>query len=92
MSRPKMTQPTLGELTGGHETIGLHNIHEVLGEKMPEMPMNRVGRLRLLNALQDRFGMNFRNIPGVMDTISDFDKHIADHEVISKNKESQDGG
>lgn len=71
---------------GSSGKVSLENICDILGDKMPEMPHNRVGRLRLVHALQERFGVNFRNIPGVRDTIAEFDKNIEAENLAKMNR------
>lgn len=78
---------SMRELMGGDDAkISLSNLHEFLGDKMPEIPFNRVGRLRLVHALQNRFGVNYRQIPGVNDVLTEFDKHVGTQNVIKQNK------
>lgn len=77
---------SLAELTGGEGAITLEKLPDVLGEKMPEISLDHVGRLRLIHALQNRFGINYRSIPGVRDTLAEFDKRMQAHSVISMNK------
>lgn len=54
----------------------LDKLHEILGEAMPELPRNPVGRHRLIRSLGQRFGPNFRSLPGVKDLVSQFDSEI----------------
>jgi len=61
--------------TGG--SLKLSHLHEILGESMPEMPRNPLGRHRLIQALHQRFGQNFRAIPGVSGLVKQFDDEIA---------------
>ncbi len=56
--------------------LSLDNLPEVLGEAMPDLPKNAVGRYRLLRSLKARFGPNFRSLPGVMDVLKEFDSVI----------------
>jgi hypothetical protein len=76
---------------GSEEKLTLSKLPEILGESMPELPFTSVGRLRLVNALQQRFGMNYRSLPGTRDVLSEFDKQCETHSVISKNMESKNG-
>jgi len=85
--RAKGGNATLGELIGGHnQEMSLTNIGDILGEKLPELPKNSVGRFRLVKALQQRFGDGFRNIPGVSNILKDFDEDIRFDSQISKMK------
>lgn len=85
--RTKELPTTMGELMGNNKEISLDNLHEVLGDKMPEIPFNRVGKLRLIHALHERFGINYRNIPGVTGVLNEFEKHVNTNNVIKQNKE-----
>lgn len=70
---------SLAELMGSkasEERLSLKQLPAILGEAMPEMPKNAVGRHRLIRALQQRFGKNFRSLPGVTDLVKEFDDQI----------------
>jgi len=84
MSRGKEGPASLNELMGkqGGE-LTLDNLPGILGEKMPEIPLDRVGRFRLSRALKNRFGDGFRNIPGVKSLLKDFDKKMK-FDVLTK--------
>jgi len=64
----------------------LEHLPELLGEAMPEMPKNAVGRYRLLRSLKARFGPNFRSLPGVSDLLKQFDGVIETEVRIGKIK------
>lgn len=72
---------TLGELMGSRgehfakNGLELDDLPQLLGERMPKLQFDPLGRHRLINALRDRFGANFRNIPGVQQVINKFDDH-----------------
>lgn len=51
----------------------LDDLGDILGEKMPVLSYSPVGRLRLTQALRNRFGDGYRNIPGIADIIKEFD-------------------
>lgn len=73
---------SLAELMGtvasqGGGKLSLKQLPEILGESMPELPRSPVGRHRLIRALQQRFGRNFRSLPGVKDLVTEFDADIA---------------
>lgn len=63
----------LGELMGeGYEhrtKLTLSDIPKLLGHKMPEITYDRVGRVRLHNALQQRFGADYQNMPHIQDLL-----------------------
>ncbi len=60
----------------GNGKLSLNQLPEILGEGMPELPRNPVGRHRLIRSLQQRFGKNYRSLPGVKDLVAEFDKDI----------------
>lgn len=57
--------------SGGN--LSLKMLPEILGDAMPELPRSAIGRHRLIRALQQRFGPNFRSLPGVMGLVKEFD-------------------
>jgi len=63
-----------GAAAGGN--LSLEHLPTILGDAMPELPRNAVGRHRLIRALQQRFGDNFRSLPGVMGIVQDFDQKV----------------
>ncbi len=65
----------------------LSQLPEILGEAMPELPKNPVGRHRLIRALQQRFGSNFRSLPGIKDLISEFDRDLEFERKVATMKE-----
>lgn len=58
---------------GSGGRLSLSQLPDILGDAMPELPRTAVGRHRLIRALQQRFGPNFRSLPGVMDLVKEFD-------------------
>lgn len=74
-----MSKGTLGEMMGkgeaskGSQEISLKNLRDFLGDGMPEIKFNPLGRVRLIKALKQRFGEGFRAIPGVSKTLKAFD-------------------
>lgn len=81
---------TLAELMGstGAEAgkLSLSHLPEILGEAMPELPKTSLGRHRLIRSLQQRFGDNFRSLPGIKDLIKEFDDDMALERKIAKLK------
>lgn len=62
----------------------LEDLPELLGDGMPKLPRNLVGKNRLLNALRNRFGSSYRNLPGVGDILKEFDSEVSfEHKVKS---------
>lgn len=90
--RDKVKPATIGELMGegfeGRTKLSLEDLPKILGEKMPELPYNRLGKMRLVNALHNRFGAGYRNIPGVKDIMEHFEKetHVADIVKLNRGK------
>jgi hypothetical protein len=74
-----MAKASLKELMGSagssakQRELSLSDLGDLLGEKLPELEFHPVGRLRLITALRNRFGDNYRNIPGVKNIMSQFD-------------------
>lgn len=88
--REKNQPASLNELMGkGANKVTLENLHEHLGHKMPQIEYTDVGRMRLIHALQYRFGANFRQINGVPELLQQFDKEKKTREVIKANKEGR---
>ncbi len=54
--------------------LTLDDLGDILGERMPKLEFHPVGRMRLTQALRQRFGDSYRNIPGVDDILKEFDK------------------
>lgn len=81
---------SLAELMGGsmsaNKTPTLKDLPALLGEKMPEVSYDRIGRMRLTNALTQRFGPQYRNLPHISNILKEFDSEVAYHNVIRQNK------
>lgn len=77
----KGSKTTLNELMGSRgeqfqkEGITLHDLPDLLGEGMPKLEFHTLGRVRLMRALQQRFGEDYRNVPGVSQLIHEFDRN-----------------
>lgn len=75
-----MAKASLNELMGkagskaGTKKLTLDDLGELLGEKLPKLEFNPVGRLRLTSALRQRFGDQYRNLPGISDIMKEFDE------------------
>lgn len=79
---------TLGELlgkSGSKASLSLKDLPDILGEKMPELPRDRIGKFRLIQSLQLRFGDGFRNLPHIKGIIEEFDKEVETENVIRAN-------
>lgn len=84
---------TLAELMGkaGAEAgesgkLKLSQLGEILGDACPELPRTAVGRHRLVRALQQRFGNNFRSLPGVKALVEEFDKDMEFEHKVAQMK------
>ena len=91
--RKASTPASLGELLGkaaSKSKLSIEDLPELLGEKMPELPLNRVGKYRLLNALKLRFGNGYRNIPMIKDILNEFDSKVNDENIIRMNKKGRE--
>lgn len=64
--------------------LRLEHLPDILGESMPELPRSPLGRHRLVRALQQRFGANFRSLPGIKDLVAEFDKDIEFERTVAK--------
>lgn len=48
----------------------------VLGDDIPDLPLNRVGRFRLLQALRRKFGAGFKNVGQAKRLLDIFDRQL----------------
>lgn len=64
--------------------LELKHLPQILGDGLPDLPRNSVGRYRLVSALRQRFGDNFRSLPGVSGLVKQFDDEIALEDKIRK--------
>lgn len=79
---------TMGEkMEAGKTKMTMDDLPDVLGDKMPSIEHTRVGKLRLINALQQRFGDGWKNVPGISDLMSQFEKDLNVAHVVRMNKE-----
>jgi len=89
MARPQEMPATLGEVMGNKvpqdKQLTMDDLPALLGDVVPDIEFNLVGRMRLLTALQKRFGDSFRNIKGAKEVLADFDKEMKVRKVIRKN-------
>jgi len=82
---------SLAELMGGEgaaksSSLTLDQLPLILGDAMPEMTKDNVGRFRLIKALQQRYGKNFRRLPGVSGLIKEFDEDVKFEHQVGKMK------
>lgn len=71
---------------GSDKSLSLDDLQDLLGERMPELKHNPVGRLRLITALKNRFGKNWRSLPGMNSLMKEFDKEIEYNIKMQKMK------
>lgn len=94
MARPKAL---LGEIMGAvsekgqQNSLTLKDLPDILGETMPELPKNQVGRFRLIRSLKRRFGDSYRNLPGIKNLISEFDDEISFESDLNKLRKVESG-
>lgn len=74
-----MKKVSLGELMGkagrgGARKLTLDDLGDLLGERLPRLEFNPVGRYRLTTALRNRFGDHYRHLPGIEDILKEFDE------------------
>jgi len=84
MSRPKAHMSEVMGKTGATQKITLANLPEILGEKMPRLPLNRVGKVRLIQALKNRYGGSYRNLPGVSELLHEFETETEHDDMLAK--------
>ena len=83
---------TLNEIMGkaaasGQKSLSLDDLGELLGERMPKLEYTPVGRFRLTSALRNRFGDNYRNLPGISDIMKEFDDQARFNVKIQEMKQ-----
>lgn len=82
----KSGKTTLAEVMGKHgekfqkHGMDLEDLPGLLGEAMPKLEYHTLGRIRLIRALRNRFGNNYRSIPGIQQVLAKFD-HAAKIEI-----------
>lgn len=60
--------------SGMKTTMNTDPIKNVLGDKMPALTPDALGKYRLLSALKNKFGPTFRNHPDAQASIKHFEK------------------
>jgi hypothetical protein len=84
-----MKKVSLNELmgkSGSKESLSLDDLSELLGERMPKLEFTPVGRLRLSQALRNRFGDNYRHLRGMDDIMREFDREAEFNVKLQKMK------
>jgi hypothetical protein len=65
--------------------MNLKPIHAVLGEEnTPMLEPTRLGRFRLIRALQSKYGPAFKSLPGVQGAINHFDSEVNYFQKLKK--------
>lgn len=68
--------------------IEMGTIRKVLDDKeLADVTAGPVGRFRLVKALQNKFGVDFRLRPEAKDAIESFDRETKDRKVLIKTRE-----
>jgi len=89
----KKANATLGEVMGRkgahaqERGVSLHDLPDLLGEGMPKLEFHALGRVRLMRALRQRFGENFKSVPGIQHVIAQFDheaRQEAHHHMLRR--------
>jgi hypothetical protein len=79
----------MGSSAAGHAGTGglrLSHLPEILGDAMPSLPKDPIGRHRLIMALHQRFGPGFRSLPGVSGLVDQFDQEIEFERKVAQLK------
>lgn len=76
-----------GAAASSQGRLTLDALPQILGDAMPELPRNAVGRYRLIRSLKARFGPNYRSLPGVSALVSEFDDAVDVEKRIGQIKQ-----
>ena len=82
--RPSLAESMGADAAGIGAAMTLSNLPQILGNAMPELPRDAVGRHRLMRALRQRFGANFRSLPGISNLMSEFDGEISHQDRMAQ--------
>ncbi len=83
MSKKASLSELMGSV-GAQGNLSLKQLPQILGDAMPDLPRNQVGRYRLMSALRQRFGDNFRALPGVSGLVKEFDSEVDLEDKVQK--------
>ena len=67
-------------------SLSLDDLPDLLGERMPKLEYTRLGRLRLMRKMRDRFGPGFKSLPGMDGVMKQFDQEMGNNEDLHKAK------
>lgn len=65
------------------DALDLSRYSKVLGDGLPHIKPDKVGRFRLLQHLRNKYGASYRNFPGVQEVIDYFDGEHKFHRVMT---------
>lgn len=77
---------------GNKESYTMEDLPELIGDAIPDITRDRVGRLRLQHLLQKRFGVTWQSYPGLKSLMEDFDKDMEVATLIKANREGRKNG
>jgi len=60
-------------------------------EEIPDLGPSQLGRIRLMRALERRFGKGFKAIPGPRKALKDFDDQVKDIRTASQERRKFNG-
>lgn len=70
------TEHTLFQELMKHQMPGMFSMkryHEELGEEVPHIPLNKIGKFRLQNVLRRKFGVDWKNHGTALKILRDFE-------------------
>lgn len=89
-----MARPSLSEILGSAgaqaakgKKLTLDDLPDLIGENLPEINFDAVGKHRLVTALRNRFGEGYRNVTAAKDIIADFEEKRKFEDRLSELKE-----
>lgn len=56
--------------------MDLSPIKEALGEDLPEIPANSLGKIRLVKLLRNKYGINYRNFAPAIRALNHFESEM----------------
>jgi len=71
--------------------LDLSVIRKALGDSVPVLGASPVGRVRLMRALQGRFGKGFKNLPEAKAALTDFDSQRKEIREVMEMRRRKDG-
>lgn len=85
-----MSRVSLSEILGkksaassAKKKLTLEDLPDLIGEGLPEINFDAVGKHRLVTALRNRFGDGYRNITAAKDIIADFEEKRSFEQKLS---------